>query len=93
MCLHKKHCIQDNFVFVQNTIRCLYTGKTPALFLKLDIAKAFDSVNWGYLLELLQRLGFVLKWRQWISLFFGAATSGDLLNGIPSERFTHGKGI
>jgi hypothetical protein len=88
-----KHCIQDNFLFVQNAIRCLYTHKTPALFLKLDISKTFDSVYWGYLLELLQRLGFGLKWWQWISIFFVTATSGDLLNGIPSERFTLGKGI
>jgi hypothetical protein len=27
--------------------------KTPALLIKLDIAKTFDSVRWDYLLDLL----------------------------------------
>jgi hypothetical protein len=28
------------------------------LLLKLDITKAFDSVHWEYLLEVMQHLGF-----------------------------------
>jgi hypothetical protein len=32
--------------------------KMLALFLKLDNQKAFDTINWGYLLEVLQALGF-----------------------------------
>jgi hypothetical protein len=28
------------------------------LLLKLDIAKAFDSVRWEYVLEMMERLGF-----------------------------------
>jgi hypothetical protein len=30
----------------------------PSLFIKLDISKAFDSVNWAYLLEVQHHLGF-----------------------------------
>jgi hypothetical protein len=30
----------------------------PMLFLKLDIAKAFDNVRWEYLLELMERMSF-----------------------------------
>ncbi|WVZ87439.1 hypothetical protein U9M48_034075 [Paspalum notatum var. saurae] len=43
---------------VRNQIRHYQRNKTPSLFLKLDIAKAFDSVRWEYLLMLLQHLGF-----------------------------------
>jgi hypothetical protein len=32
------------------------------LFLKLDIAKAFDSLNWGYHLQALKHMGFGQKW-------------------------------
>jgi hypothetical protein len=28
------------------------------LFIKLDIVKAFDSVRWEYLLEVMEQLGF-----------------------------------
>ncbi|WVZ62234.1 hypothetical protein U9M48_012000 [Paspalum notatum var. saurae] len=49
--ISKKRCIQDNFLYVQNTVRKLHRLKKPTLFLKLDIEKAFDMVNWGYILE------------------------------------------
>jgi hypothetical protein len=43
----KKRCIHDNFVLVQGIVKKLHKEKTPVLFLKLDIAKAFDSISWG----------------------------------------------
>lgn len=54
----KSRCIHDNFLYVQNCVRSFHRRKTPALLLKLDIACAFDSVSWEYILELLQHLGF-----------------------------------
>jgi hypothetical protein len=33
----------------------LHRGKTLALLFKLDICKAFDSIHWDFLLDLLQR--------------------------------------
>jgi hypothetical protein len=46
----RKRCIHDNFLFVQEVIKDLLKRKIPALFIKLDISKAFDSVSWPYLL-------------------------------------------
>ena len=54
----KKRSIHDNFLYVQNMVRTMQKMKLPALFLKLDIHKAFDTVSWSYLLEVLQALGF-----------------------------------
>jgi hypothetical protein len=48
--------------------------------MKLDIQKAFDTINWGYLLEVLRTMGFGLRWREWISILFGSTTSRALLN-------------
>lgn len=36
--------------------------------LKLDFAKAFDYVNWGYILNLLKDRGFDHQWVKWISM-------------------------
>jgi hypothetical protein len=33
---------------------------------KLDLTKAYDRVEWGYLEGILERLGFQSKWRQWV---------------------------
>lgn len=36
-------CIQDNFALVQRAVKTLHRKKVPLLFLKLDVAKAFES--------------------------------------------------
>uniref|UniRef100_A0A453R380 Reverse transcriptase domain-containing protein n=1 Tax=Aegilops tauschii subsp. strangulata TaxID=200361 RepID=A0A453R380_AEGTS len=77
----KKKGIHDSFLYVQNVIRRLQRKKALALLLKIDIAKAFDSVSWEYLLELLQRLNFPARWRDWIALLVSTASSACTLNG------------
>ena len=66
----KHRCIQDNFLYIQNTVRRFHKMKMPALFMKLDIQKAFDTINWScmtinwsYMLEVLHALGFGPRWR------------------------------
>jgi len=54
----KGRFILDNFMLVQHTTRFLHQQKQPRILLKLDIIKAFDSVSWPFLLEVMQNLGF-----------------------------------
>jgi hypothetical protein len=54
----KKRSIHDNFVFVRGIIKEAHQKKKTLLFLKLDFAKAFDSVHWEYLLEAMSAFGF-----------------------------------
>jgi hypothetical protein len=76
----KKQSIHD-FLYTQNLIKAPHRAKRPALFLKLDITKAFDSVRWDFLLEILQLMGFVPRWRGWISCLLSTASTSVLLNG------------
>jgi len=71
----KKRCIHGNFLYVQRVIQALHKKKQPALFIKLDISKAFDSIGWQYLLEVLTALGFSTKWRNRISAILGSSSS------------------
>lgn len=64
-------------------IKYFHGAKKPTLFLKVDILKAFDTVNWAYLLEVLENFGFSQKWRNWISNLLGTSSSMVLLNGTP----------
>ncbi|GKE88671.1 hypothetical protein Tco_1566146, partial [Tanacetum coccineum] len=51
--------------------------KQQAMVLKVDFAKAYDSVRWDYLDDVLFSFGFGVKWRSWIkgSLISGMAIS------------------
>jgi hypothetical protein len=89
----KKRCIHDNFVYVQSVIKALHKAKRPTLFIKLDISKAFDSLNWVFLLESLQALGFGQKWRDWIATILASSSSKVLLNGTPGKKFKHARGL
>jgi len=40
----KSRCILDNFQAVQLACKLLHRRKVPAVFLKIDLARAFDSV-------------------------------------------------
>jgi hypothetical protein len=76
----KKRCIHDNFVFIQSIAKELHRKKIPAMFLKLDIAKALDSISWVYMLEVLEKLGFGTRWRNWIDIALSTSSSRILLN-------------
>jgi hypothetical protein len=89
----KKRSIHDNFLYVQGAVRKLHREKIPALFMKLDIHKVFDTVNWGYLLETLQALGFGTRWREWVSILFHTSSSTALLNGRRGPSFSHARGV
>jgi retron-type reverse transcriptase len=83
----KKRAIHDNFLYVRNLARLFHPTHTPSLLFKLDIAKAFDSVQWDYLLDLLQRRGFPSRWRNCLT------SSQVLINGVPGSTIQHGKGL
>ena len=89
----KRRSIHDNFLYVQNIVRAMQKMKLPTLFLKLDIHKTFDMVNWSYLLEVLQALGFGPRRREWVSILFRMMSSRALLNGQQGPAFSHNKGV
>jgi len=86
-------CIHDNYMLVQQTIKILHRRKISSLFLKLDISKAFDSVDWSFLLEILAHLGFGAVWRNLVSNLLHSASTQVLLNGEPGDFITHQRGL
>lgn len=89
----KKRFIQDNFMMVQQTVKYLHSLKQPRILLKLDITKAFDSVSWAFLLEVLRKLGFGSRWCNLICGLLSSSSTQVLLNGIPGETIKHRKGL
>lgn len=63
------------------------------ILLKLDISKAFDTVSWCFLLDMLKWRGFGAKWRLWLVSLFLTAETSILINGNESNPFKPARGL
>lgn len=78
---------------VQQTARFLHQQKKACLLLKLDITKAFDSVSWPFLLEVLKRLGIGQIWCDVISGLLASSSTQVLPNGSPGDKIAYRRGL
>ncbi|KAF5812274.1 putative RNA-directed DNA polymerase [Helianthus annuus] len=62
-------------------------------FLKIDFEKAYDNVNWSFLLSILHQMDFPSRWCGWIRGVIESARSSVLVNGSPTFEFKCSKGI
>ena len=58
--------ILDGVLIANETIDFLRKTKRKGLVFKVDFEKAYDTVDWGFLLDGLENMGFGEKWRKWI---------------------------
>ncbi|CAL1352801.1 unnamed protein product [Linum trigynum] len=68
------------------------SGK-PGVILKLDIEKAFDSVNWGCLLSAAASMGFSSKIQRWIKGIVSSTRLSVLVNGESTGYFKTERGL
>jgi hypothetical protein len=60
---------------------------------KLDMEKAFDSMEWGFLLEIMKLLGFSSIWINWIYQCISTSSFSILLDGSPFGFFKPSQGL
>jgi hypothetical protein len=60
---------------------------------KVDFAKAYDSVDWGYLDDVMRLMAFPTLWQKWIKECVGSASASVLVNGSPTEEFSLERGL
>jgi hypothetical protein len=89
----KGRVIHDNFKAVDLTAKCLHRIKVSCALAKIDIAKAFNTVSWRYLLRIMQHMGFTQRWLNWISLCLSTASTKIIVNGAPGRRICHARGL
>ena len=59
------------------------TGRTGFMVLKLDMSKAYDRVEWGFLEKILLKMGFKESWVAMIMECITTVTYSILVNGEP----------
>lgn len=85
--------ISENFVLATELIQCCHKHRAPTLVIKLDFAKAFDSVHWGSLLKILKVRGFPDKWAWWMDMLLMTSRSAVLVNGVPGPWIDCKRGL
>lgn len=68
-------------------------GKQGYAAIKLDMSKAYDKVEWGFLGDMLQRLGFQNTWIQLVMQCVTTVKYRIRVNGELSDEFSPERGL
>jgi hypothetical protein len=89
----KRRSLHDNFVLLRQVARKINTRRHTGVLLKLDIARAFDSISWSFLFEVLRRMGFGERYLKWVALLLYTSNTRVMVNGVAGGRIYHGRGL
>jgi hypothetical protein len=88
--------ISDNILAAYETLHSMHTwmyGKVGYMALKLDMSKAYDWVEWVFLVEVMRRMGFAERWIQLIMKCVSSVTYSVIINGNPVGNIRPTQGI
>lgn len=87
--------IQENIILAHELVHKLkhQKGKQCLMALKIDMEKAYDRIEWNFLLEVLRCFGFSNTWIQLIRQCISTVSFSLLLNGSTLGLFRPHRGI
>jgi hypothetical protein len=89
----KGRSISETFVYALELVQTCHKRKMAAIVLKLDFAKAFDTVNWDGLQSILHARRFQPKWIRWMMSLLCTSKSAVLVNGTPGPWINCKRGL
>ncbi|XP_039683022.1 secreted RxLR effector protein 78-like [Medicago truncatula] len=85
--------ILDGILIANEVVDEARKAKKELMLFKVDFEKAYDSVDWGYLVAVMKKMEFPVLWRKWIKECVTTATASILVNGSPTEEFPLQRGL
>ena len=89
----KGRYIGENVRLIYDLIHYTDKPNQKGIAIFLDFKKAFDSIEWNYLLQTLQFFNFGHDIQNWIKIFYNNVTSCVLNNGHASTFFSLQRGV
>jgi hypothetical protein len=85
--------ILDHVLIVNECLDSRIINGEPDVLYKLDLEKAYDHVNWHFMLYMLRMCGFGGKWYSWIAHCVFSVQFSILVNDTPSGFFSSSRGL
>jgi hypothetical protein len=92
-CCVKGRSISHNLLLIKDLIEYSNNENIPGIFLSIDQMKAFDRVDWKYLIRCLEKFGFGPSFIRWIKTIDTDISSVVKVNGFISEPFELSRGV
>ncbi|XP_021979400.1 uncharacterized protein LOC110875513 [Helianthus annuus] len=67
--------------------------KKEIFVFKADIEKAYDTLNWKFLISILTHMGFPSKWKNWVMGILFSGRGSILVNGATTGEFHYKRGL
>src|ERR1044072_453739 len=83
----------DSVVVANELIHEAKNKRKPTLVLKVDFEKAYDSIDWDFLVYMMRRMRFNEKWVGWIVQCLHSTSISVLVNGSASQQFVPERGL
>ena len=85
--------IIEGILITNEVVHSLLTKKCDGIIVKLDFVKTFESVDWEFLINTLEHMGFGKKWCSWIQSIRSTIRSYVHINGSPTSEFALQRGL
>eukprot|EP00253_Pinus_taeda_P017934 PITA_17934 len=85
--------ILNNIIKAHEVVHTLTYKRQMGMIMQLDIAKAYDKVNWIYIKKVLTAFGFDHNWVRWVMALVTTSSFSILVNGSPSDIFIPSRGV